>query len=342
MNKMFTEFDNGVRFDANAESFVESFYVNWSDQTTQRAMVTRYVMVNGGSAETSFAEVWCWFRDKKKGIDKSYRQQYPLSAAKYTKGETGIMIGNSCSLDENRCKGRILADGDDISWDFDLDKSSAVAINRVPDTEKLDYFFQFRSLGCKQSLSGTLSVNELYYDIDNVKATDGHYWNVQQLQTWSWANCVDFEEDSSAVLESIGYCLYQPCAPTITHSALKTDSGFYQNGALDSVYRNSSSYTDSKSWQYSSESDGCYYEAKLSADSDDMILILHPLPDGNFLYTTISLFANAVVDVFEEKGGNKTKQLNARGCASFEVTSPVKNEAVTREFKIVPAHSTLL
>jgi len=185
-------------------------------------------------------------------------------------------------------------------------------------------------------------VNGKTFQQDNINATDGHYWNVEQLQTWSWANCVDFQEDETAVLEAIGYCLYQPSAPTVTHSALKTEDGFYQNTPLDSVYRNSNSVTESQNWQFSSETDKCYYEANITADPDDMILILHPLPDGGFLYTTISQFGTAVVDVYENKGGSKVRQLNSVSSTAFEVTSPIRNDAVTREFSIVPADPELL
>ena len=68
-----------------------------------------------------------------------------------------------------------------------------------------------------------------------------------------------------------------------------------------------------------------------------MILLVHPLPDGSSLYTTISTTANMTISIYEEQndGWNKVQTLTAEKTATFEVTKPIRNSSVIREFKII-------
>jgi hypothetical protein len=68
-----------------------------------------------------------------------------------------------------------------------------------------------------------------------------------------------------------------------------------------------------------------------------MILLIHPLPDDEYLYTHISYEADMTIDIERKVGLRwwKTEQRVARGTASFEVTRKVRNPEVRREFRVV-------
>ena len=69
----------------------------------------------------------------------------------------------------------------------------------------------------------------------------------------------------------------------------------------------------------------------------DMILLIHPLPDNNALYTHITLSANMQVTIFKKTNEDwvKIKTIRAEKTATFEVTKPMKHPLVKREFLTV-------
>ena len=68
-----------------------------------------------------------------------------------------------------------------------------------------------------------------------------------------------------------------------------------------------------------------------------MNLLVHPLPDDEYLYTHISYSADMEVDIEHKEGGRwwKVDSRVARGTAAFEVTRKVRNPEVRGEFRVV-------
>jgi hypothetical protein len=333
-----------TRFDLNAKSFSEVYYIIWNDIEKQRSMVIRYVLFNGGSIDTQAAEVWCWFRDQKQKIDKCYRQYYPLAQARFDSEKLDLTIGKDSGLNSQQAWGHIISDQDAIHWHFDLNKQQAVAIDRMPDSEHLDFFPQFQSEGCLQQLNAQVTINGKNFNSDNIKATDGHYWNVKHLQNWSWMNALHFKEDKHVMLEAIGFRLYHPDSPVLLSSSLLLENELYKHHLLESIYKNQETDSQLNYWSFQVEHNDLQYQVAVSANPNDMILIHHPLPDGSFLYTTISLCADVNITCYEKNanGLSKKYQLNSQKSASFEVTKSIKNKQVEREFIRIPAVEGLL
>ena len=76
---------------------------------------------------------------------------------------------------------------------------------------------------------------------------------------------------------------------------------------------------------------------RVSADPTDMNLIVHPLPDDEYLYTHISYAADMTIDIERKQGGRywRVDSRRASRTASFEVTRKQRNPNVLREFRIV-------
>ena len=112
----------------------------------------------------------------------------------------------------------------------------------------------------------------------------------------------------------------------------------YPCNILDSMFINRETKSELNVWEFSTEKDGCRFHCVVDANPQDMILLVHPLPDGGNLYTTITTTANMTVHIEEQDDRGdwkKVKTLTAEKTATFEVTKPIRNPAVTREFKIV-------
>ncbi len=339
-----TVLDNRPVFDATVPGFSEAYYVIWTDPAKKRSMVVRYVLFNGPTDGTKIAEVWCWYRDQVNGDDFAVRQRYPLAAVRIAPGQFRLEIGTSSGLTESRAWGAVEDQGRVISWDFDMPVAKAQAVDRLKGAGNSVLFPRFYSSGCKRTISARVVFDGREIQADAVEATDGHYWNTHQLRTWSWANGVRFREDPSAFLEAIAFRLYADDAPMAVSVAFGSAGWTWQNDALEAMYLNRELETELERWRVSACFGQQRVEAVVTGNPDDMILITHPLPNGAFLYTTITLNAQIQIQVVEGCGADEkvVRTLTSDGGASFEVTKPVRNPRVTREFKIVSAPARLI
>ena len=75
----------------------------------------------------------------------------------------------------------------------------------------------------------------------------------------------------------------------------------------------------------------------MTARVDEQILIVHPLPDDECLYTHVTYTGDMTVYIQKKEARRwwTVDKRIARRTASFEVTRNVRNEAVEREFQIV-------
>jgi hypothetical protein len=331
--------DNITMFDKDVIGFSEAYYVLWNDPVQKLSMVMRYVLFNGPTEETKIAEVWGWFRDRKSTVDVAIRQRYPLDAAKISKDKFHLEIGQS-GIAQGKCWGEVTSDSDTVSWTFDMSDVGAIAIDRIPDMDAYELFPKFYSPYCKHTLSGRVTVNGQEYTLSNIQASDGHYWNTHHLQTWNWGNCVNFNEDDDFLFEGVSARFNEWSSPS-NWMAFNWAGKTYQSNIVDSMFKNQELTSDLNSWSFRAELDGVLFSGEMDADPEDMILIMHPLPNGEFLYTTIAVNANLTLKIHKLFEGNweLVKTLTARDVAAFEVTKPVRNPGVKREFKIVPARA---
>ncbi len=330
-------------FDPTVPGFNEAYYVIWTDPAQELSMVIRYVLFNGPTAETQVAQVWAWFRDRRNNVDCAFRQVYPLDQASWSGETCDLRIGAASGLSDEKAWGRILVDEIDLRWEFDLHSDEAIGVDRMLGTGDSSLFPRFQSPRCKHQLSGTVQYNDRSYTLERVNATDGHYWNVQNLQTWSWANCVSFQERPGTVLEAIGYQLYRQDSPVSVSASFGSRESLEQTSLPEGVFRNRELVSELEEWQIEANFDQSTVRATITGKPEDMILIVHPLPDGGALYTTITLTGDARVEIIEANGSSDPKVtcVTARDSVAFEVTKPVRNPRVSREFLIVPAPPSL-
>lgn len=331
--------DERVRFEADKVDASEAYYVLWTDAQRKRSMVVRYVLHNGPIDEAKVAEVWCWFRDQEKpGNDVAVRQRYPLGRAEVINGDdTYLRIVNS-GYGPERAWGEVKGPEGTVNWDLTLDKSQGVGVERVNGMDQYDLFAHFQSNGVKMKVSGTVVVNGETYTLDQQLASDGHYWNTKHLKAWSWAHCAEFEVDPDFMFEGIGARFNDWTQPS-TWLTFVYKGEVIRSNVIDAFYYNRETASDLTSWDFIAERGDLRFVGKLQARPEDQILIVHALPDDEFLYTHITYCGDMTVDIERKEGGRwwKFDSRVARRTASFEVTRKVRNPDVQREFRIVRA-----
>lgn len=331
--------DDRIRFSLNKVDASEAWYLLWNDPERQQQMVIRYVLHNGPIEEARIAEVWCWFRDRRNPkADVAVRQRYPVGRAEIINTDDILLRIGPSGYGLYRAWGEVRGPDGTVRWELSLDRSRAVGIERIPGMSAHDLFPHFQSNGVRMYVSGTVDVNGCRYTLNNQLASDGHYWDTKNLRSWSWAHCARFEGDDDFLFEGIAPRFNdwaQPC----TWLTFLYKGELFRSNLIDSFYYNRETHADLSHWDFIAERGDLRFVGKLSADPKDQILIIHPLPDDEFLYTHITYCGSMTVDIERKEGGRwwTFDRREAKGSASFEVTRKVRNPEVRREFRIVRA-----
>jgi FkbH-like protein/thioester reductase-like protein len=331
--------DERLRFDPTRLDSSEAYYLLWTDAARGLSMVVRYVLHNGPVEEAKIAEVWCWFRDRHNDAnDIAIRQRYPLGRAEIVNTEAvRLMIGPS-GYGARRIWGEVTSGAETVTWDFQLDPTHNVGIERIVGMDAHELFPHFQSNAAKTRIAGRVVANGVNYEVSDQLASDGHYWNTKNLRAWSWGHCSDFDGDTDFIFEGVAARFNdwsQPC----TWLTFVYKGVVYRSTLVDAFYTNQELHADLTSWRFVAERGRLRFVGTLTARTADQILIVHPLPDDECLYTHITYTGDMAVDIQMKEAGRwwTVDKRAARGTASFEVTRKVRNEAVRREFQIVRA-----
>lgn len=326
--------DNKFHFDRSKAHDYEAHYILWNDPQQQIAMMFRYVLLKNPEANDSSVQVWGCFWDKNNPQnDIGLIKRYPLEELSISQDGHCVKMANSGIFDQ-KSWGDIATDTQQLRWEFEVDSSSCIAIDRFPDVAQYQFFPKFSSPACKSKLSGWVEVNGTRYEINKVNASDGHYSNIQNMVAWQWGNCVNFQEDRDFLFEGISVKFNDWTTPSVW-GFYHWDNNKYACNFVDSMFINRDTKSELNCWEFTTQKDGFIFKCGVTARPQEMILLIHPLPDGSHLYTTITLTADMSIDIYDQQTQQKVKTVTADRTATFEVTKPVRNKAVTREFTIV-------
>jgi FkbH-like protein/thioester reductase-like protein len=329
--------DERLRFDLGKVNDSETYYVFWTDAPRGLSMVVRYVLFNGPIEEARIAEVWCWFRERNRPANEvAVRMRYPVGHAEIVNTEAvRLRIGPS-GYGADRLWGEVGPQSQRLRWDFIVDRRDALALERVRGLDEYEMFPHYQSNGVRHRLNGQVSVNGTVYEIADQIASDGHYWGTKNLRAWSWGHCSQFEGAASCLFEGIAARFNDWTQPS-AWLAFVYNGVLYRSDLVDSFYHNRELESDLTSWRFTAERGDIRFTGTLSAHVEDQILIVHPLPDAEYLYTHITYTGDMDLDVERKQDGAwwKTDRLIARGTVAFEVTRKFRNPAVTREFRIL-------
>ncbi len=329
--------DERLRFDPNSVNFGESYYVLFNDKARGYSFVVRYVLFNGILEEDKRAEVWAMFRDRSTpGMDLAIRQKNPIGRALFHQTEAVKLTIGPSGFGSDRVWGAVSCDEGTLEWDLTLDRSEAIAVQRIPQADDFDLLPHFQSNGCTHHVSGTVTLKGKRYAIGRTLASDGHYWNTKNLRSWAWGHCAAFEGDPGFVFEGIG-ARFNDWSQTSMWLTFIHDGKRIDSNIIDAFQYNRELSGDTHTWDFVAERGNLRFVGRAEADPADMLLLVHPLPDDEYLYTHISYEADMTIDIERKIGLRwwKVDQRVARGTASFEVTRKFRNPAVTREFRIV-------
>jgi FkbH-like protein/thioester reductase-like protein len=329
--------DNALQFSTDKVDFSEAYYVLWNNPQAGLSMVVRYVLHNGVLEEHRMAEVWGGFLDRNHPDRQiTLRQRYPIGRAYiHNRPDLRMELGPS-GFSDDRIWGVVAAEEGEVRWDLRLDRSRAVTINRIPEADQYSLLPHFQSNGVRHHLSGLVTVNGHSYPVEGQLASDGHYWNTRHMRGWAWAHCAAFDGDPDLVVEAIG-TRFNDHDQTSTWVTILWRGQRVTSSLVDSIYHNREQDAGLNAWGFMVERGDLRFICRVRAASEDMNLLVHPLPDDEYLYTHICYGADMELDILRKEGGRwwKVDSRVARGTAAFEVTRKRRNPEVRREFRVV-------
>lgn len=320
-------------FDQSKENDYEVHYFLWNDPKQGISMMFRYEMVKRPSFEDSTAAVWGTFWDNNISDNNVGLIQYaPVDQLYIAEDKKQIDIGES-GMNKQKAWGKISNDQASFEWSFDIDATNAIPVNRIENLGKTTFLPNFSSDYCRSKLNGWVNVNGHRYEINDLKASDGHYSNIQNLFSWTWGNCVNFKDDPDFVFEGISIKYNNWMSPSLCLFFF-WEGKRYETSLVDSMFIHKETGSELDSWSFIAEKDDVRFDCEISANPEDMILLIHPLPDGNAFYTHITLSANMQINISKKTNQEwqNVKSIRAERTATFEVTKPVKHSLVNREF----------
>lgn len=333
------QFDQKIRFDGVTVDFAETYYVLFNDVKQGLSFMVRYVLHNGVLEPEKLAEVWCIFDDSHMpGEAIAIRQRSPIGHVRLNESrEVRLRIGSS-GYGDNRVWGRVEWDDDVIEWDLELDRSGAIALDRVPEASAYAFLPHFQSNGAKHYLSGVITARGRKYEIGRTLGSDGHYWNTKNLRECAWAHCADFDGDAEFFFEGIGTRFNDWSQPTMWLTFVYKGERIESN-LIDAIYNNRELDFSADSWEFIAERGEMRFVGRVETDSANTILLVQPLPDDEHLYTHISYKADVTIDIESRSGRRwwKAERRIARGVAFVELRRTARNPEVTREFRTVRA-----
>jgi hypothetical protein len=330
MNK---EITNQFSIDLKKENDYEAHYILWNDPKQEISMMFRYTLLKTPDPKTSKAQVWACFWDGKKTENNvGWIKEYSFNDFKLLNDNYRLEIAQS-GVDKTEAWGHISEGSSQIKWRFNIDASKSIEVDRFPGVEQYHFFPRFYSSYCKHKLTGWVEVNQDRYNVYQVNASDGHYTNLQNLTSWSWGNCVNFEEDPDFLFEGIT-TYYNDWTSPSTWLFFYWKGKLYQSNIIDAMFINKELNSTINCWSFRSEKEDVCFEGTMMADPETMISLTHPRPDGN-LYTTITLNATLVIDIYTRNicgDWEKNQTLTSKKKATFEVTKPFNTPLVKRKF----------
>jgi hypothetical protein len=315
----------GVRYAADGNGHVESYFLKANDPHARRALwlkTTIYASARGASGQShAVAEAWAIAFDGERG-HVAVKSSIPFERARFDARALDIDVGGVV-LRPDATSGTIESGGRSVGWDLSLVSDGIPIVHfphpwmyeaKFPSTKIVSPFPDLRA-------SGSVIVNGERWDVDRWPGLLGHNWAPRHTPLYAWGHCNLWEregdggaaepelvfEGSSAKVK-VGPLL----SPLSTLLCLRWRGVRYDlNAALDLV--TNTGEISPRRWRFGGENRHLALRGELWATSDDFVGLFYENPDGPPTYCLNSKLAHARLEI--EARGRAPFVVHSRGAA---------------------------
>jgi hypothetical protein len=318
---------NAVRFDPAARrDHVESYFLKVSDPSGDRALwIKATLFASAREPERATAEGWAIAFDRRSGKAQHLAVKHALPAASASFSDRGLDVRWSLpapadehfALRPGEARGRVAHRGHAIGWDLRFEGEArpimpfpfeAMYRGPFPKSKLVTPYPDLR-------ISGEVLVDGARWDVSGWRGMQGHNWGRGHADLYAWCHANAWEEDDADfTLEALsGRVRIGPIlTPLMTVVCVRYRGVDYAFNSPITIAR-AHGDVGLRRYGFSAESPSARIEGLLEADTDDMVGLYYPSPDGAMTYCLNSKLARAHVRF--EAHGQPTLALRSRTAA---------------------------
>jgi hypothetical protein len=305
---------NAVRFDpAAGGDHVESYFLKANEPSGDRALwVKATIFASAREPGRPLAEGWAIAFDRRGGQNKHVAVKHVLPFSDALFGKEGLDVAWSLSgASEERMRmrpgethGRIARREHAIRWDLRFEGEARPFIPFPHPAMYRGKFPKSKTLTPYPDLvfSGEVEVDGERWDLSGWRGMQGHNWGRGHADLYAWCHVNSWESEAELVVEALsGRVRVGPVlTPLVTIVCARFRGVTYTwNGPLEIARAHGD--VGLRRYSFSAENRAARIEGSFEAETDDMVGLYYPNPDGPMTYCLNSKLARAHVR-FEASG----------------------------------------
>jgi hypothetical protein len=314
----------GMKYDPHAaQGHVESWFFKANDPTSRRAFWLRWtIWASAQAPRHAIAEAWA-IAFGTGGGNVATKTSVPFERARFSREGLNVAI-DGCALTVDAARGRVESGGRSIAYDLAIESLEA-PLRQLPfrwmyelawPTQKLV------SLSPNARVRGVVWIGDEEWTVAGWPSMIGHTWGQGHSPVYAWGHCNAWDDGDDVVLD--GFSARARAGPVLTpmltvacvrHHGVRYDL----NGVL-ALARNRGSVT-LRRWRLEAQGPRASLRGELWADTDDLVGLFYPNPDGTQLYCLNSGIAHAEVLLALEGRAKRTLR-SSRAMLELVTTDP--------------------
>lgn len=303
--------DNTLAWTTHKKPFYETYYIKINHPQGEWGLWLQYTLSTHPEKPAGVAEVFAIFTDKA-GKKIKVKESFDLEEYDIVHSHQLIAVGNSwLSLAE--AIGSARENKKSIHWELRFE--DPVICARLFPRESLytlpllkTKFVQPRMLGF---VSGNIYINGFKLELHRYRVHQGHAYGSDPIRNISWANCIDFREDSEAFFEAISTKTGLGFKLPLHLVLIGMEGGIFHTHSVKNMLWGCKSHQNGDSWEFSFTQAGHKFDGIITRDPS------HTSDLGNGHYH--STMANVSIKVHKKERGRWKyhKLLSATGKCGF-------------------------
>jgi len=323
-------YPNAVRFERSARrDHVESYFLKANEPGGDRALwIKATIFASANEPDRTVAEGWAIAFDRRGGTNKhvAVKHVLPFSSASFGDKDLDVhwTVAASkadeapafLSLQPGRTSGRIARRNDAISWNLALEGETRAFVpyplqamyrGEFPKSKTLTPYPDLR-------LSGETIVNGERWDVSRWPGMQGHNWGSGHTDHYAWCHVNSWDSEAELIVEAMsGRVRVGPVTTPVMTVVCARFRGvdYVWNGPIEMAR----AYGDIglRRYNFTAEGHRARIEGLFEVDTDDMVGLYYPNPDGPMTYCLNSKLARAHVRL--EVRGRPPVALQSRAAA---------------------------
>ncbi|HEY1693576.1 MAG TPA: hypothetical protein VGG39_15515 [Polyangiaceae bacterium] len=325
---------DGLRYDAARagrarRGHVESWFLKANDPRARRALWLKWTI--WASAEDprrghAVAETWAIAFGGTDG-HVATKTTVPFERAAFTRDALGASV-DGCTLTETAARGRVESGGRVIAYDLGIEAREGPLVH-FPARWMYERGFPRQKIVSpipNARMRGRVEVQGETWDVDGWPGMVGHNWGAGNSESYAWGHCNAWDDGDDVVFEGFSARVRAGgvLLPPSTALCLRHHGTSYLLTGLASLLTNRGSISPRR-WRFHGSGPRVSIDGEMWADTDDLVGLFYPNPDGTTCYCLNSKLAHAEVTVRIE--GRAPRTLRSER-AALEVATRDPNHGV--------------